>query len=976
MNVLLQHKQHNVCLLLGALLWAFGPAARAQTVAVDLDAIDAPIGACGSGALVRAFDVQAGGSLPVGAVRLGFRADHPYRGDLQATLTSPGGTAVVVIGGIYYDDHAHFDVLLDDTAVSLNLTDGDDDDPAAPFYDRRALPSEALDFAGENGDGTWVLEVCDTYPGLDDGTMRSARLEIDAGTPSPDLRLRKFSSERPVVAGDTITFIIEAANSGTATAQDVRVTDDLHATVELVPNTLAVEPAAGTAGYEPGPPRRVTWRGDLAPGEVVRIRFKAVVTTTGYDVVNTAQLAQAGLDAPVYARTVSDYIFHADKQRVFNETPEDGPLPIPDAGLASGMCAVSTIRVPDVDLLIDQVDVGVTVAHPNRGDLVVELTSPQGTRVVLLAETGAFEPNLNAFFCNSDPLFCTADFRFGPHGTDPPLYSPAGVPQGPGAGSLDAFRTQAADGTWTLKICDARASDAGVLMNWSLRFAPLPTTSRLSMELFADRSFYLRGQKILYTLQITNSGGGDEGYFDWQGVLDIPPEGSELKVVEQPSGPNLHLQVSTVAMDGGFVLTIDGKSGIPALTTYTWRYEVLTNHAGLFDHTAELDLSPPITTTEVVQVFYVDGPSPVANDVQFFRPKRKVPDEGQETAKLLLTLADLFADEGGSMNPGGAPSSLSYARNAAADPPLMIEDLEVGLNLDHAYRGDLRVVLEAPDGTQVEILSADGNSRPHYDLLLDDEAAGPIDDGDGDDPDLPLFERRAAPNNPLSAFDGRDATGTWTLYVYDTDAGIEGTLNAWALFVDVDEAALPVELAGFEAVADGDDVLLTWTTASERNNAGFTVETRREEAPWQALAFVEGHGTTRVVHAYTHRVEGLAPGPHRFRLQQRDYDGTFAYSPEVEVTVALAETYRLSAGHPNPFSTQAYLTLAVARAQPVVVTVYDLLGREVARLYDGVLPANRETRLVLEGQGRSSGVYVVVARGTHFAARRSVMLVR
>ncbi len=39
-------------------------------------------------------------------------------------------------------------------------------------------------------------------------------------------------------------------------------------------------------------------------------------------------------------------------------------------------------------------------------------------------------------------------------------------------------------------------------------------------------------------------------------------------------------------------------------------------------------------------------------------------------------------------------------------------------------------------------------------------------------------------------------------------------------------AALPVELALFEAHANGARALLTWTTASETNNAGFAVEMR------------------------------------------------------------------------------------------------------------------------------------------------------
>ncbi len=60
---------------------------------------------------------------------------------------------------------------------------------------------------------------------------------------------------------------------------------------------------------------------------------------------------------------------------------------------------------------------------------------------------------------------------------------------------------------------------------------------------------------------------------------------------------------------------------------------------------------------------------------------------------------------------------------------------------------------------------------------------------------------------------------------------------------------------------------------------------QRFDEGWRTLAFVEGQGTTTEAHAYTHRVEGLAPGTHRFLLRQVDFDGRFAYGPEVAVTV-------------------------------------------------------------------------------------------
>ncbi len=173
----------------------------------------------------------------------------------------------------------------------------------------------------------------------------------------------------------------------------------------------------------------------------------------------------------------------------------------------------------------------------------------------------------------------------------------------------------------------------------------------------------------------------------------------------------------------------------------------------------------------------------------------------------------------------------------------------------------------------------------------------------------------------------------------------------------------------------GDAVLLRWATASETNNAGFEVQ-RLAGTAFERVGFVEGHGTTNEAQRYTYKVAGLAPGRHVFRLKQIDFDGTFAFSPEVEVTVEVPGLYRLSDVYPNPFNPQASFTLAVAEAQPVTVALYDLLGRQVALLYQGRMEADTEHRFTLDGTNLTSGLYLLQVRGRTFNTTRTVSLVK
>lgn len=207
-----------------------------------------------------------------------------------------------------------------------------------------------------------------------------------------------------------------------------------------------------------------------------------------------------------------------------------------------------------------------------------------------------------------------------------------------------------------------------------------------------------------------------------------------------------------------------------------------------------------------------------------------------------------------------------------------------------------------------------------------------------------------------------------------------------SIFIGMDDialdASLPVELTTFDAVVDSKDVLLTWTTASEITNSGFAVEhqaaieTNDFENRWQELGFVEGHGTTINEHSYRYRADNLAVGTHRFRLKQVDYDGSFAYSPIVEVAMEVPQTYVLSALYPNPFHTEIRFTLALGAPQHVRISVHDLLGREVVVLHEGVLAGDKAHLLTLQAANWSSGVYMLHIAGEGFTTTQPLTLAK
>ena len=107
-----------------------------------------------------------------------------------------------------------------------------------------------------------------------------------------------------------------------------------------------------------------------------------------------------------------------------------------------------------------------------------------------------------------------------------------------------------------------------------------------------------------------------------------------------------------------------------------------------------------------------------------------------------------------------------------------------------------------------------------------------------------------------------------------------------------------------------------------------------------------------------------------------DRDGAFQYSGEAEATASLtAADFALSQNFPNPFNPSTSFTFAVRTAEHAVVSVYDLLGKEVARLYDGTAPAGELVRVTFHGTSLASGLYLYQLRTpTRTEVRKMVLM--
>jgi len=121
--------------------------------------------------------------------------------------------------------------------------------------------------------------------------------------------------------------------------------------------------------------------------------------------------------------------------------------------------------------------------------------------------------------------------------------------------------------------------------------------------------------------------------------------------------------------------------------------------------------------------------------------------------------------------------------------PTPIEDLDVDVFVRHTFFGDLIIIVEhlgtsvtIVDRPGVPVVSTVGCAANDPDIILDDEGVSLVEDLCGATT-VPPSPPNYIPNNPLSAFDGLDPNGDWTIRISD-NAGIDtGTLIRWSLHV-------------------------------------------------------------------------------------------------------------------------------------------------------------------------------------------------
>ena len=169
---------------------------------------------------------------------------------------------------------------------------------------------------------------------------------------------------------------------------------------------------------------------------------------------------------------------------------------------------------------------------------------------------------------------------------------------------------------------------------------------------------------------------------------------------------------------------------------------------------------------------------------------------------------------------------------------------------------------------------------------------------------------------------------------------------------------LPVEIIYLKASKQGNDVLLEWATAMEKDNKGFEVQMSRDGFNFKTLTFVpskNGNSNEKQVYAFADKEKGK-DGTRYYRLKQIDTNGTFEYFGPRAVTFGSVESKIIA--FPNPFYDEITLDIASETTGEMLIVVSDVTGKQLMQRKVMVEKGFTTEKLKLNA-GLPRGLYII-----------------
>ena len=196
------------------------------------------------------------------------------------------------------------------------------------------------------------------------------------------------------------------------------------------------------------------------------------------------------------------------------------------------------------------------------------------------------------------------------------------------------------------------------------------------------------------------------------------------------------------------------------------------------------------------------------------------------------------------------------------------------------------------------------------------------------------------------------------------------------------DGPLPIELISFDAFATAEGIRLNFSLASELNNDHFEIwRGETDDGPFSLLTMIPSQGNSSSEHRYEFVDPSVNAGvTYWYYLADVDisgnrteHTGMKAYATALNPS-AIVYDYSLSA-FPNPFNPNTTISFTLPEAQLVRLTVFNVEGRQVKQLVNGILSSGSH-QAVFEADNLPSGVYVARIESGNYTQSEKLLLLK
>ena len=365
--------------------------------------------------------------------------------------------------------------------------------------------------------------------------------------------------------------------------------------------------------------------------------------------------------------------------------------------------------------VVTAISASIDLSHPSQGDLKIVLTAPDGTEVILHNREGGHTPYVVKEYTSA---------------TSSALASLAG---------------QASDGRWTITVGDYSQGRVGTMESiWVeltyVLLPPVPNPIRTVSGIDASPDIPIPddtdGQDTSFVLDIPDGGTVSDVFVlanithPYRGDLRVvltAPDGTEAVLHGRSGGDLDDLWLKLPADDRDPFLPLLGMNATGLWTLSVGDYS--RGHTGTihdWDIRVGHEKQPPAPA------------HPVPGYSHAVQPDLAIPDDTDSQA---------------------AASSVIHIPYEG-----VLTEIYVSVDITHPYRGDLRVVLTAPDGTEAVLHGRSGGGQNNVVAVYSSDTGG-----------------------DLERLMGSGTAGDWTISVGDYRDGDTGTLNQWGMTLEYDK---------------------------------------------------------------------------------------------------------------------------------------------------------------------------------------------